>query len=545
MRKTIRFIYIFSITLALVLLGFFHFYEKVDESIPRGNAGFITFNDYEFSAYEDVNAPIGVTQEYRWILTDIPDHDASITFYIIHQEVEVYVDNKLIYNLKKSDGNYLSQTVGCDWAQAYLYPSDEGKEIRILVHPIYESGISNLLTIYYGEYNKIHHEILLNNLPTLLMCTAAIVIGLLFIIFVLLNLKNIEVDRSLGMLGAFSIFAGLWKLADMPAAPLLFEDAQTLSALALISIIMMLTPYLYFMRNQFGKKTHHSWDILCMTTGIVNMALLLLQLTGIADLRETLLLYHSMVFITILFVVIFIIREFHFRAASKRLRVNATCCFLCLIGTILDMITYYYSGNAGNMIYCLLSFLIYVIAMGYVTYKETKALMERGKQAAHYRKLAMHDELTGLYNRAYYADFINKNDVCRPDCYIVMMDVNDLKKCNDTLGHDKGDELLINASRIIKEAFPSGKCIRLGGDEFCVILINSNVQECHDCLNTFDILIEKFNDTHQDAFPVNIAYGYANHISKIDFDFNDTMRRADRMMYQMKISMKTHKNENN
>ena len=540
MRKSIRFIYIFSITLVIVLLGLFHFYEKTDETILRGNAGFTILEDYSFSAYENVNAPAGVTQEYRFTLTDIPKHDACITFYIIHQEVEVYVGDELIYSLKKSDGNYLSKTVGCDWAQAYLYASDEGKEVRILVHPIYESGIGNILTLYYGEYGAIRSEIIINNMPILLTGALSIIAGLLFIAFVVLNIKNLEVDRSLAMLGGFSIFAGLWKISDMASAPFLFEDAQTLSALAIISIIMMLTPYLYFMRNQFGKKTHHFWDVLCHISGIASIALLLLQLTGIADLRETLLLFHGLILFSVIIVVILIIREFRLHVVSKRLKITAFCCCLSLVGTIVDMVTYYYSGNSGDMMYCLLAFLIYVIAMGYITYKETKKLMERGKQAAHYRKLAMHDELTGLYNRAYYADFIHKNDVRRPDCYLIMMDVNDLKKCNDTLGHDKGDELLINASRIIKEAFPRGKCLRLGGDEFCVILVNSNVQECHDCLNTFDILLDKFNETHPEAFPVNIAYGYASHIAKIDFDFNDTMRRADRMMYQMKLSMKTH-----
>lgn len=544
MRKTLRFIYILSIAFVILLLGFFHFYEKTSEVISRGDTSFTILNDYDFSAYENINAPIGVTQEYRWTLQNIPNQNACITFYIIHQEIEIFVDNELIYSLQKSDGNYLSKTIGCDWAQAYLSPSDEGKEIRILVHPVYESGIGNRLTIYCGNYGAIRHQIIMNNMPILIMSIIAIVIGFLFVGFILLNIKNLEVDRSLSMLGAFSIFAGLWKLTDMASAPLLFENAQMLSALAIISIIMMMTPFLYFMRNQFGKKTHHLWDVLCMISGIASIALLLLQLTGIADLRETLPLYHGMVLLAIIIVVILIIREFRFRIASKRLRITAVCCFLCLIGTIVDMITYYYSGNSGNMVYCLLAFLLYVIAMGYATYKETKMLMERGRQAAHYRKLAMHDELTGLYNRAYYTDFIHKNDVRRPDCYLIMMDVNDLKKCNDTLGHDKGDELLINASRIIKEAFPRGKCLRLGGDEYCVILTNSNIQECHDCLNTFDILLEKFNKTHPEAYPVNIAYGYANHISKIDFDFNDTMRRADRMMYQMKLSMKTRKTEN-
>ena len=85
--------------------------------------------------------------------------------------------------------------------------------------------------------------------------------------------------------------------------------------------------------------------------------------------------------------------------------------------------------------------------------------------------------------------------------------------------------------------------MRIGGDEFCVLLPESNVQECHDCLNTFDLMVDDFNKNHPETFPVNVAYGYASYISKIDFDFSDTLRRADRMMYQMKLSMKTHEQQ--
>ena len=543
MRKSIRFIYIFGIALVGIMLTLFHFHEQVDETITRGSTHFTILSDYEFTAYENASAPAGITQEYRFTLKDVPDHDGCITFYIIHQEVEVYVENTLIYSLKKSDGNYISKTVGCDWAQAYLYPEDEGKELRILVHPVYESGIGNTLTLYYGDHGTINKHIIANNMPILLICLAAISVGILFIVFVLLNIKNLEVDRSLFMLGAFSIFAGIWKIADMAAAPLLFSDAQTLSALAISAISMMLVPYLYFMRNQFTKKTHRFWDVLCIIGGFITISFTVLQLTGIADLRETLMFYHGLVLFSIVIIVILLFREFKQGLISKKLEITAVCCFLSLIGAVIDMVTYYFSGNSGDMMYCLLAFLIYVIAMGFVTYKETKLLMERGQQAAHYRKLAMHDELTGLYNRAYYADYIQQNDVLRPDCYLIMLDVNDLKKCNDTRGHDHGDQLLINASRIVRGAFPRGKCMRIGGDEFCVLLPESNVQECHDCLNTFDLMVDDFNKNHPETFPVNVAYGYASYISKIDFDFSDTMRRADRMMYQMKLSMKTHEQQ--
>ena len=177
--------------------------------------------------------------------------------------------------------------------------------------------------------------------------------------------------------------------------------------------------------------------------------------------------------------------------------------------------------------------------MGLMSAKETRRLIARGHQADHFENLAFHDTLTGLYNRAFYYEFLKTHNVYRENCFIVMMDVNDLKLCNDTLGHDWGDELLINSAKLIKEAFPIGECLRMGGDEFCVLLPESSEAECKLCLNTFDELLEKFNEVNTDAFPVSIAYGYANYVKKIDLDFSDTLRRADKMMYQMKMDMKT------
>ncbi len=540
MRNRVRIVYIISLILMFFMLTIFAFGERVDEKIMRGEADYTILTDYELTAYENEEAPIGITQEYRWTLENVPTHDACVTFYIIHQEVEVYVDDELIYSLTKAEGDYISKTVGCDWAQAFLLPEDEGKELRILVHPIYESSIGNELTIYYGDHGNIRDAVLQNNIGILGIGIAAILIGLVFVGFVAINIKNLEVDRSVYMLGIFSIFSGLWKISDMAAAPLLFKDSQTLSAIAIISIFMMVAPYLYFIRNQLSSKYHLRLDIACIIASVIPMCFMVLQVLGLYDLREILTTGHCFIVAIILVLLVTIIQESRIHKFSRKLAISIICCVLCLVGTVIDMIAYYKTGNSGDMIYGLLAFLIYVVSMGYVTLKETKLLMQRGEEAAHYQSLAMHDELTGLYNRAHYADFIEKNNVLGGDCYLIMMDVNDLKLCNDTRGHNWGDQLLIDSANLIQKAFPRGVCHRVGGDEFCVLLCNSNVRECHDCLNTFDQLVEEFNQEHPDSFPVDIAYGYANYISKIDFDFNDTLRRADRMMYQMKLNMKTN-----
>lgn len=540
MKMYVKVIYGISLALVFFLLIFFRVHETSEEYIARDEAECSILTDYEVTSYEDESAPIGITQEYRWTLHDVPTRGGAIAFYVVHQEIEVYIDDRLVYSLMSDKDNLLTKTTGYNWAKAFLYPEDEGKEIRILVYPIYQTSIRNDLAIYYGNYDIICNTLFQENLFIFVLGVVLIIIGVAFVAFVLINLRNHEIDTNIAMLGIFSIFAGLWKISDMPSAPLLFADSVLLSAVAHIALPMMLLPYLFFLRNLFAQDRRKFWDFLCAACGLASIAMVVLQLTGIADLRQTLPLCHAMILMCIVAAVSIFLLELRHTRFSVNLRITLICCLLCLLGTIVDMITYYYSGDSGNMVYCLLAFLIYVVLMGYISVKDAVQLIERGKEAKRYEQLAMHDELTGLYNRAFYAQYLKKHNLQQSDCFIVMLDVNNLKQCNDTIGHDCGDRLLKNSAGILSQAFqPDGKCIRIGGDEFCVLLRHISEPDCKAYLKKFDELLAEFNELHPEEFPIKIAYGYAHYNEDTDFDFGDTLRRADKKMYQMKIEMKT------
>lgn len=121
-----------------------------------------------------------------------------------------------------------------------------------------------------------------------------------------------------------------------------------------------------------------------------------------------------------------------------------------------------------------------------------------------------------------------------------MFDLNDLKKCNDTQGHEQGDRYIMCGTQIIKESFGDiGKCYRMGGDEFCVLLENVSLEECGQRVKRLKELVEEHNKAYPDEFPVQIACGYEIYDEKTDFDFGDTLRRADKMMYHEKFIMKS------
>ena len=94
-----------------------------------------------------------------------------------------------------------------------------------------------------------------------------------------------------------------------------------------------------------------------------------------------------------------------------------------------------------------------------------------------YKEMAVTDTMTGVYNRSAFEEW--EYETSDYEGYsIATFDLNNLKWCNDNLGHAAGDAYIQASARIIKEIFGRhGKCYRIGGDEFCPSLIFSNASD--------------------------------------------------------------------
>jgi len=167
---------------------------------------------------------------------------------------------------------------------------------------------------------------------------------------------------------------------------------------------------------------------------------------------------------------------------------------------------------------------------------------EYGRRLAQARIEANIDALTGVKNRnAYrvYEERLNAQiEMNRtPDFAITILDVNDLKKVNDTEGHKAGDQFIRDACRIICTTFKRSPVFRVGGDEFAVLSQG-------DDYTRIDELTELINAHNEDAVAnggIVIAMGMARY--EHDTKVSQVYERADQKMYENKSELKEKKKQ--
>ena len=170
-------------------------------------------------------------------------------------------------------------------------------------------------------------------------------------------------------------------------------------------------------------------------------------------------------------------------------------------------------------------------------------IMHLREHEKHQRFLAYRDSLTGLRNTTAYQAWVtefNKEIQRKPmEFGVIVLDVNCLKETNDRYGHDAGNKLIVTASRIISNTFKRSPVFRIGGDEFLVILQNSDLKDCEELIAKFEAECANVSvKTDEADVAVSVAKGLAMYDPDRDSQFVDVFNRADNTMYENKKGMK-------
>lgn len=186
-------------------------------------------------------------------------------------------------------------------------------------------------------------------------------------------------------------------------------------------------------------------------------------------------------------------------------------------------------------------FLIFIFASGLVfNIQNRNNRVIISSQIEMLKEQAIRDPLTGLYNRRFPLEYLEKEiaRLKRIDGFLslIVLDVDDFKTINDTCGHDCGDAILVGISNILIKNFRYSDVIcRYGGDEFLIILSENDLLEAQKKAEALQKAIEQkpFKCTCEKEMQVTISIGitgFPKHAESV----KDLIKSADLALYKAK-----------
>ncbi|MFZ5969714.1 MAG: diguanylate cyclase [Bacillota bacterium] len=157
--------------------------------------------------------------------------------------------------------------------------------------------------------------------------------------------------------------------------------------------------------------------------------------------------------------------------------------------------------------------------------------------------LSRYDGLTGIYNRCYFDEVLDQL-LLRAKRYdetfiLCLLDMDNLKQINDSLGHQAGDLAITFFAKTLKEHIRETDLLsRYGGDEFILVFLNMDLETAHKKLEEIARIISSEKLTYQDhGFEVKFSYGVSSY-PRDTSNKKDLIKIADGRMYSYKEKQK-------
>lgn len=150
--------------------------------------------------------------------------------------------------------------------------------------------------------------------------------------------------------------------------------------------------------------------------------------------------------------------------------------------------------------------------------------------------LSLHDPLTGLYNRNYFENELQRLGNSREyPIAMISADLDGLKLVNDTMGHKEGDRFILACAAVLKGAMRGSDVLaRVGGDEFALILPYTSLEKAEIIIERIRSQVEKYNEL-QKGLPLSISLGLS--VSENPRQpLEEVYAAADRVMYKDKLN---------
>ena len=171
--------------------------------------------------------------------------------------------------------------------------------------------------------------------------------------------------------------------------------------------------------------------------------------------------------------------------------------------------------------------------------RSVRYAIERQRMLMKLRAASLVDDLTGLHNRRGFLTLarwqLKLAARTKRSLTLLFIDLDDMKRINDTHGHPQGDQALLDVANILKKTFRESDVVaRIAGDEFAVLAADAHVASAGTLVARIERNLKDHNDTAGRDYHLSISIGTTSYDPEQPCSIEELLARADAMMYQQK-----------
>ncbi len=449
----------------------------------------------------------------------------------------VRVGEKTIYSCSNTISGIFSPA---DTAYDHYIPisvGDYGQPVYITLRPLRSSETVALHSVLLTTKAGALVSATLKNLGGICLDFAILIIGLLMVLAYFMMLRYVQYPPML-WLGLFLGSYAVYKNTYLNTLLVMFADRQLCHVLLYVLVGIIGVFWLLFIFNLNKKRHAGLFNLLMLAVLLSALApLLLYMLWPGAALGQSLLLLDFTVVVAAAFsLCMLVVDYFHFKDVGRHVAMGMAG--LAALATLGMLSTFFSKGVYTNFLLSLgvLFFTVWFI-IGLVV-SGIDALVHQSRMHA-LELAAYQDQLTGCKNRrAFDQKLETYRNAADADVLsglaMAMFDSNNLKIVNDTYGHARGDQLIIDTADALRRYLGGfGTIYRIGGDEFVAVCDGADPRALGVALEAFDREVNAKGEAG-----IDVSWGVAYYKSLLDTDPESVLMRAEHRMYEYKKGCK-------
>ena len=445
----------------------------------------------------------------------------TLEVYTTHSAIKVYLDDEVIYTYGQRlyDENKL---LGYGEHFVSMPYGANSKWLTVEMTVSEDNVFNGVKAMKLLDGNSAMVKDLSGKRVNLSIAMFLIVFGVIIMVLSMLMLRRAVNFVQTFCIALFSFLIGCWTLCNNDLIEYFTTDLLMKSYLEYYSLYILPLPLTYYFRDKIDVRSNpkwlkvYFWGIIAAEIVYIASAVIL-QEANLVHLPQILVGSHILMILTI--VLILMISVIDIKVRKQRPTIVMIGFLIAIAIVIVELIRFniekYITGFTKNVYSSDTCFAVLIIVISMLLdygNKTSKSLYENAHRAV-LEQMAYMDELTGLGNRRMCEKKLTEleeKEMSSDSVYaIVSLDLNFLKRTNDTYGHKKGDELIKSFSDVLSNVFSLyGTVTRTGGDEFVVILDDITEEKVKSLLAQMLEQMEEKNKYASDVI-LSTAYGYA------------------------------------